>query len=173
MAKLKGMKKLNKTISAELKPFGISKAVCSDEYSYNFVDESVNFKLTENEIEDRWFTEFIKERFNYNVRYPFVMSLLHEIGHHKANDEITDAIQDFCENEKERITAEMFNADSEYSKKLEWQYFNLPDEIMATQWAVTYAIKHPKKIKKMWVKMKEALINFYKINGVMDEIEND
>jgi len=173
MAKLKGMKKLNKTISAELKPFGISKAVCSDEYSYNFIDESVNFKLTENEIEDRWFTEFIKERFNYNVRYPFVISLLHEIGHHKANDEITDAIQDFCENEKERITAEMFNADEDYSKKLEWQYFNLPDEIMATQWAVTYAIKHPKKIKKMWVKMKKALMNFYKINGVMDEIEND
>ena len=173
MAKIKGMKNLNKAISAELAPFGISKAVCGDTYAYTFTDESVMFKLTEGGIEDLWFTEFIKERFNYNVRYPFIMSLLHEVGHHKANDEITDAIQEFCENEKERITTEMETADEKRSKELEWQYFNLPDEIMATQWAVSYAIKHPKKIKKMWLKAQEALMEFYKKNGVLDELEND
>ena len=174
MAKLKGIKKLNKAITAELKPFGISKAICSDEYSYNFDEESVNFKLTEGEIEDKWFIDFIKERFNYTPRYPFVISLLHEIGHHKANDEIVDSISDFCDNEKERISNNMLTAKTtKECKILEWQYFNLPDEIMATAWAVNFAKKHPKKIKKMWLKMKEALLNFYEINGVMDEINNE
>ena len=173
MAKVKGTKALNKAISTELVPFGISKAVCSDEYAYHFDDEHITFKLTEGTTEDLWFTEFIKERFNYEVRYPFVMSLLHEVGHHKANDEIDGMIYDFCMTEKERISAEMETADAEKSKVLEWQYYNLPDEIMATQWAVAYAKKHPKKVKKMWAKMQSALMEFYKKNGVLDEIENE
>lgn len=168
MAKVKGTKALNKAISAELAPFGISEAKCTNEYSYLFDKEMITFKLTEGTTEDLWFTEFIKERFNYDVRFPFVISLLHEVGHHKANDEIDGAIYDFCMAEKERISEEMQTADAEQSKKLEWQYFNLPDEIMATQWAVTYAKAHPRKVKKMWLKMQSALMEFYKKNGVLD-----
>ena len=173
MAKVKGTKALNKAVSAELAPFGISKAICTDEYSYLFDKEMVTFKLTEGTTEDLWFTEFIKERFNYDVRYPFVISLLHEVGHHKANDEIDGAIYDFCMAEKERISAEMEEADADRSKALEWQYFNLPDEIMATQWAVAYTKAHPKKVKKMWLKMQSALMDFYKKKGVLDELETE
>lgn len=173
MAKIKGTKELNKAISAELAPFGISKAVCADEYSYLFTDESVTFKLTVGTTEDLWFSEFIKERFGYEVRYPFVMSLLHECGHHNANDEIDGAIYDFCMAEKERIFAEMETADAERSKVLEWQYFNLPDEIMATQWAVAYAKKHPRIVEKMWAEMAVALMEFYRVNGVFDSLEEE
>ena len=45
MAKVKGMKKLCKAVSAQLKPFGISKAVLSTEYSYVFADGSVTFNI--------------------------------------------------------------------------------------------------------------------------------
>ena len=81
MSKLKGKTKLNKAISAELKPFGISKAELSDEYSYCFEDESIAFKITENGMEDIFFNDFIKERFDYVCAFPFVLSLLHEVGH--------------------------------------------------------------------------------------------
>ena len=172
--KLKGKAKLNKAISAELKPFGISKAELSDEYSYSFEDESVAFKITENSMEDVFFNDFIKERFGYICAYPFVLSLLHEVGHHKANDEIEGAIYDFCIAEKERIaTAIMDSDDMDKVKALEYQYFNLPDEIMATQWAVNFAKKHPKKMAEMWVKMKKALFEFYKVNGVFDGFLDD
>ena len=171
MAKVKGEKVLNKAITKELLPFGIKKAVCTDEYSYIFDKEMITFKLTEGTVEDLWFTEFIKERFDYKVRYPFVMSLLHEVGHHKANDDIDGAVYDFCMAEKARIDEEMKTANAKKSKKLEWQYFNLPDEIMATSWAVEYAKAHPKKVKKMWEKMRSALFDFYEKNGVLDEIE--
>jgi hypothetical protein len=39
--------------------------------------------------------------------------------------------------------------DLKHGKELEYQYFNLPDEIMATQWAVWYAENHTKQIEKM------------------------
>ncbi len=171
MTELKGKDKLNKAISKELKPFGISSANLSDEYSYYFDDESVTFKLT-SAVEDAWFNEFIAERFNYICEVPFVLSLLHEVGHHKANDEIEGAIYDFCTTEKERIEEEMKTANADYSKVLEWQYFNLPDEIMATQWAVNYAKKHPKKIKKMWERMKVNILAFYIENGLDDDTED-
>lgn len=169
MAKVKGAKILNSAISKELESFGIKKAVCTNEYSYLFDEEVVTYKLTEGTVEDKWFTEFIESRFGYEVRYPFIMSLLHEVGHHKANDNIIDDIYDFCMAEKERIAEEMINADGEETKALEWEYFNLPDEIMATQWAVAYARKHPKKIKKMWQNAQKALMDFYKKN--LDDFE--
>ena len=172
--KLKGKNKLNKAISAELKPFGISKAELSDEYSYCFEDESIAFKITENGMEDIFFNDFIKERFDYVCAFPFVLSLLHEVGHHKANDEIEGAIYDFCIAEKERINIAINeSSDIEEIKVFEYQYFNLPDEIMATQWAVNYAKTHPKKIAEMWAKMKKALFEFYKANGVFDGFSDD
>ena len=166
--KIKGVKKLNKTISAQLAPFGISKAVLTDEYAYHFDTEKVTYKITDGDIEDIWFAEFIEERFGYHVTNSFIISLLHEIGHHKANDAITDDVYDFCLSEKERIAEEMLTADDEYSKKLEWQYFNLPDEIMATQWAVNYAINHPKKLIKMWDVMQKAFNKFYTKNNITE-----
>ena len=169
MAKVKGAKVLNKAITKELSTFGIKKAICTDEYSYIFDKEIVTYKLTEGTVEDKWFTKFIKERFDYDVRYPFIISLLHEVGHHKTSDDISDGVYNFCMAEKERINEEMLTATGKESKKLEWQYFNLPDEIMATKWAVDYAKKHPKKIKKMWKKSQKALLEFYQKN--LDDFE--
>jgi len=170
---IKGYNKLNKTVSAQLKPFGISKAVCSDDYSYLFEKEVVTFKLTENTLEDRWFMEFVKDRFDYNVKYPFIFSLLHEVGHHKTFDDICDSIYDFCDTEKERIDNEMQTADIKKSKKLEWQYFSLPDELLATNWAVQYCKTHPRTIEKMWNEIVNALQEFYLINGLYDAEDLD
>lgn len=174
MNNIKGETKLNKTISAILKPFGISEASVSDEYAYIFEDEAITFKITENAIEDRFFMDFIEDRFDYKVEYPFIISLLHEVGHHKNNDEIEGSIFEFCLAEKKRIDEAMQNTETEEeARRLEYQYFNLPDEIMATAWAVNYAKKHPKKIKKLWKQAKGALLNFYLENGILEEVEND
>lgn len=161
---VKGIKKLNKAITKQFKQFDIDKVVYTGEYSYVYEDNKITYKITENCIEDKWFAEFIKERFNYNVKYPFIISLLHEVGHSKANEEIEGDIYDFCIAEKERINEEMLTADADYSKVLEWQYFNLPDEIMATAWAVKWAKENKKAVKKMNAKCIEALCEFYSKN---------
>ena len=161
MSKIKGLKKLNKAVSAELEPFGIQKAFCGTEYSFSWINESISFKITEGTVEDVWFLEFIKNRFGIEPQ-SFIISILHEVGHYKANDEIEGAIFDFCLAEKNRISAEMQTADEIRSKELEFEYFNLPDEIMATQWAVNYIKNNTERIKIMWHNIQKALKKFYK-----------
>jgi len=173
---VKGIKKLNKAIATNLKPFGIESAELCNEYAYIRGEDRIAYKITEGTTEDIWFAEFIKERFNYTVRYPFVMSLLHEVGHHKTDDDISDGIYNFCQKEKARIDKSIKRAKTEKTwKKLEWQYFNLPDEIMATAWAVEYARTHKQEIEKMWGEMREALIKFYKQNLTLieEDLENE
>ena len=168
MVKLKGYKKLNKAITAPLKQFGIKKAVCGKSYCYLFNKEKIIFQLTIG-IEDKWFNTFVKKRFNYKIEYPFVISLLHEVGHHLNNEDIDGEVYAFCLSEKARIDKEMPSATKKRQKELEFQYFSLPDEIMATAWAINYAKKHPKKIKKMWRKMQPAILEFYAKNNITDD----
>lgn len=165
MARLKGKNKLNNAVATQLAPFGITNAFLDTDYAYYWQDEKVSYKIT-HDIEDEWFCEFIEERFGLKVKYPMVMALLHEIGHHMTDDDLGDAVQDFCIREKERIESTMGSADDEFSKVLEWQYFNLPDEILATSWAVDYTIAHPRKVAKMAERLATALADFYALNGV-------
>ena len=168
MAKLKGTKKLNKKMT---EIFRVSdddiRLKLSDIYSYIFEKEVVTFTVKES-IEDKWLDEFIKERFGYTVKYSFVMSILHELGHHFNNDDIEGDIYEFCMAEKERIEKEIAFADMDRSKELEWQYFNLPDEIMATAWAVEWAKHHKKEMKEMNNKAMQALKDFYEENNVTE-----
>ena len=156
---LKARKKLNKAVSAQLAPFGIKKAKYTGEYSYSFKKNRVDFKVDNSAIEDKWFNEFLLDRFGYKVTNDFIISVLHEIGHAKANENIIDDILEFCLNEKARIGIEMMVAeDEETGRALSFQYFSLPDEIMATQWAVAYAETHKNEIEEMW----KAIEPYYK-----------
>jgi hypothetical protein len=58
----------------------------------------------------------------------------------------------------------MQTANAARTRVLEYQYFNLPDEIMATQWAVNYAKKYPTRVQRMWEDIQDALTEFYKAN---------
>jgi hypothetical protein len=167
MSKLKGRKKLNKVVTAQLENFGIEKAKLSDTYSYCYPNV-ITYKLTE-AMEDAIFNQFVFERFGYEVKNTFVFSLLHEVGHHKANDNIIDDILDFCLQEKERIEEAIQTIDNyDEIKKLEYQYFTLPDEIMATQWAVNFARNNALECDVMWENIKTALLKFYEKNGLTD-----
>lgn len=163
--RVKGLKKLNSVITKQLAPFGIHKAFCSDDFSYWYESEDVHYKLTVT-VEDEWFMDFIEETFGYKAQYPFIMSLLHEIGHHYTIDEVEDEDETYSEDEKERISEEMQTANAEQTKVLEWEYFNLPDEIIATEWAVAYAIEHTAELAEMWTEILNALQDFYEINKI-------
>ena len=167
MSKLKGRKKLNKVVTAQLENFGIEKAKLSDTYSYCYPNV-ITYKLTE-VMEDEIFNQFVFERFGYEVKNTFIFSLLHEVGHHKANDNIVDDIYDFCQQEKERIEEAIQTIDNyDEIKELEYQYFTLPDEIMATQWAVNFARNNALECDVMWENIKTALFKFYEKNGLTD-----
>lgn len=170
MSKVKGKKKLNSAILKELSPFGIISAELTGEYSYLPSEYGITFGINL-PIEYEWLIDFVKDRFDYSFEYPFILLFLHEIGHHKTIQSISYGVQKFCDEEKIRIDEDINNTDDEETwKKYEFQYFSLPDEIMATQWAVNYAKKHPRKIKNMALRMSESFQEFYDKNGVS---END
>jgi hypothetical protein len=166
MAKLKGEKKLNKELTTAFKDFGVD-MVMTDSYQYSMTDEEVGFCLLEGRLEDDLFNEFVKERFGYKVTNTFMISILHEIGHHYTLEDIytSDFVCDFCHKEKERIEAALQNTTKRKEiKRLEWEYFSLPDELAATAWAVNYARTHKKKLDKIWLKVQAAITRFYAKN---------
>lgn len=163
---MRGVKALNKAIQTEVKMFGIEDIRMAD-WGYYSNDYSIEYTLFENRIEDELFLDFVKERFNYKPLNNFMLSLFHEIGHHYTYDEATesDIIYDFCQAEKDRIEEEMQTATSNRKiKKLEYEYFNLPDEIVATAWAVEYMREHEEEIKIMWEHILKAIHKFYEKN---------
>lgn len=169
MSKLKGVKKLNKAIKKTLSPFDIEKISLCGEYAYYFDVNKITYKLTR-DITDELFDKFVEEKFNYKVKYPFVISLLHEVGHKLNNDIIEGSIYQYCLDEKARIesiTAEM--EDKEEFKKLSYEYFSLPDEMLATSWAIDYAKTHPRRIERMWKKMGREIMNFYEKNSLTND----
>jgi hypothetical protein len=165
--KLKGEKKLNKAIKTELIPFGIEKVTMADWCWRGGEKKTVEYTLLENRMEDRMLLDFVKERFNFVPINEFMFSLFHELGHNATYDNLmeSDAVYNFCQTEKDRIENELqFVETKEDARKLEYQYFNLPDEIIATQWAVDYMKKNKKKIKKMWKRIEKEIVEFYRKN---------
>lgn len=163
MAKLKGYKKLNKNISKIFKEFGVSDIKGGDDYAYYFDRQKITFRITITEA-DALFTQFVKERFDYEDNYPFILSILHEIGHGITAEDVDGFVYDWCQQEKDRIEQEIKTATGDRWNELQYEYFNLPDEIGATAWAVDYAKAHPKKVRKMWEKCEKALHEFYAKN---------
>lgn len=174
MNKIKGLKKVNKKVTKIFrKEWGIRKVALSDDFEYNFVEDRIRFKVTHT-IEDEIFNRFIKERFGLelNAESGFIFSLLHEVGHRENNDDVDGDVYQFCLDEKDRIeTTLQENLDLPFEEvyNLETQYFNLPDEIMATAWAVKFLKENPKKVKKFYEKITKILKKFYKINGIEAE----
>lgn len=169
MAKIKGKKKLNSAILKELQPFGITSAKLTGEYAYLPGTLGVTYGL-ELPTEYKWLMDFIKDRFSYTCDYPFILLFLHELGHHHTIGAISYEVQKFCDYEKNRIDVEISATDDEKEwKRLEFQYFGLPDELMATQWAVNYAKEHPRKVKNMAKRMVASFQEFYEKNGVTDD----
>ena len=167
---VKGIDTLQKSMTALLKGFGISKVELGQEYAYWYVSESVTFKLTYT-IVDKWYDEFIYKRFHLVDGYDsFVFSLLHEIGHHMTMDNIPEDVQAEIDKKKEKLE-KLINLKfmpKFLRKKIEFEYFTLYDELMATRWAVWYFKNHPKEVKEMCLKAQLALHKFYTINNVTE-----
>lgn len=172
MEKIKGLRKLNKTISAPLnKRFGIKKAQLATSYGYYPSENTIDFQITTG-IEDELFWRFVKKTFDFEVNEEnnFIFSLLHEVGHAKTNKKLSDDIIDYCNEQKDKIRFKMAKATTRRRvRELEYKYFALPDEIAATAWAVRYAKKHPIIVKRMGREMLKAIMTFYEMNGIFEE----
>lgn len=160
--KLKGTMKLANHMDKFLRPFGVT-SFLGKEFAYHPVTEEVQFTVFMTERIDRLFAKFISDTFNYKVTDMFLISILHEVGHHVTLDDFEDEELNDEWKRKSRIEWEL--DDSNYDEKM-MEYFNLPSERAATAWAVSYMRAHEEEINRRWRVMLQHFRHFYKRNFV-------
>ena len=134
------------------------------DFYYHTDKEKVFFSLLVADRADRCFKAFIHKQYGYEVTTDielFVISVLHEMGHHKTIFSMSDELYNFSEDEEKRINIELTKHDTDevYSR-----YFYLPAEIIATDWAMKWVKKHPKKFAKLSSEVQALLNDFYAKN---------
>lgn len=162
-------KELNAIIKNELKIFGDFKVKLGNEFCYEYETDTV-FYDTKPAMTDKLFSQFLLDRFDYIDKYPFIMSLLHEVGHAKNNDDIDGDVYAFCLGEKYKIQIAINKTDDTDDARilnLYYRYFSLPDELMATAWAINYAKKNKKQIKEMNKKITQAVDEYNKTHKMV------
>ena len=98
-------------------------------------DKLVNVPFTRDAIGDKMMYDFVCEEFGVSVP-PFLMGLLHEVGHVMTYDEQID---------KERSILYymlQLDFDSERYEEFTTMYFYIPSEYAATEYAVNYYLSH-------------------------------
>jgi hypothetical protein len=160
----KAKKKLNKAITNLVTPFGIDKAVMQEEWMYDFGLNRVEFTLQQ-DWSDEAYNYFLEQEFHLKNPNVFVISLLHEVGHHMTDDDFDDMDSLFIYAQKQKVLSRLKRAKTDKERiAIEQDYFRIADEYAATAWAVDYYTNNRKECKKMRKKASKAIRNFYKKN---------
>lgn len=158
--KLQGVDKIENILNTFLEPFECSAQLGSD-FSYWYSDSLINFALVVTETNDRDFQEFCKElqpKLHCDI---FLLSFMHELGHHETVDEWEDDEYLDMKIQKEKI-----NKMKVSQKEKNFMYFNIPDEKRATEWGLQYIMEHQTEMMQLWNKVQQAILQFYQLNDI-------
>jgi len=156
---MKGLDRITKILNEYCKQFD---CVCepSDDFYYFYDSSTVTFAFVTTEWIDKQFVKFY-ETLGLNVKCDtFLLSLFHEIGHHHTIEEVEEEDYIYSQDVKDWID------EQEASEELLDMYFNLPDEKIATQWAVDYINTHIDEVYNLWLRLQPAILDFYKKNKI-------
>ena len=162
MAKVKGLKRINKIINKFTEQFGI-KAVLNDDFEAHCGEMIIGYTFAVNADDGYYFLSDVAMRYPDIEADIFLWSLMHEIGHCMTDSMWTEEELEYFWYQKERMT----NEEKDYLRN-DW-YHATPDEFFATKWAGEYMLRHQKKICKFWNKLQPAIERMYRLNGVTDE----
>lgn len=159
---LKGIEKVNQVVEDFVSQFGCG-AIMGDEFGYIYGRSIIEWSpLIGREVDD-FFYSFVTKEFPEVSMNLFVWSLLHEVGHHETIDMWSEEEQAGFDSIKEELDKRYQGEDS---REACFEYFNLPDEYEATRWAAEYIQSHEVELIKFTIKMRDAVRDFYKENGV-------
>ena len=150
---------IDKVLNDFLEPFEAT-AEMGDTFCYCLGSSTINYTLIE-EPEEKYFLNHVfslaPDLKGYNG---FLISFLHELGHHYTLDELSEEEVNESLDTKRRINNEYTDGRID----LQEEYFNLPDEAVATNWAIEYIRNNRKKIDEFWSKLLNVIIQFYESN---------
>ena len=142
---------LNKVLNDFLEPFDCS-AYFNDDFCYWYVGSKINYTLVVTDNQADSFLAFAESLFPSIHADIFLWSFLHELGHHETLD-------DFDE-ETHLLYRTIVNNENLSDE----EYYNLPLEKAATEWAGNYMLSHISEISKLWNKIAPLIQQFYKEN---------
>ena len=117
---------------------------------------------------DKFFNKFVTGLAPNIKADIFLTSLFHEVGHIYTQYNLSESEWDYGWDEKADIE-NILNDQSIDEKVIEEQhmrYFNLPEEIAATRWAITYMEKYADDVAEFWNELQPAILRFFRKNGV-------
>ena len=149
----KELEKITNILNKYLKPFDCE-AVSGTDFAYYPNENVISYALA---VIDNFEESFIKfaESLHPDVHADiFLWSLFHELGHHETEDEFDD------EDEVQYLKLSTICKD-------DWEYYNIPQEKAATDWAGWYMETHAADVGQLWNDLAPAIQDFYKAMEVM------
>lgn len=160
--KLQGVEAIENILNKFLESFECEAKLGSD-FSYWYSDSLICFALAISESSDRDFQEFCRELQPELHCDTFLLSFMHELGHHETLDEWDDDEYLDMKIQKEKI-----NKMKVSQKEKNFMYFNIPDERRATEWGLQYMMEHQTEITQLWDRLRQAIFQFYKLNDIKE-----
>ena len=156
---MKGKRVLENKIEKILKNFGVKVAMYNQ---FLYSEGWVFFTPFESPTLGEYHRAWIAEKFDVEMSAGayFLFSLLHEVGHHYTLGDLTEEDLEY-----ETFCREVLSYSDDAPKEVNEAYFNLPAEILATQWALTYMINNQEWCAKASRKIYEAIRHFGNSNG--------
>ena len=127
----------------------VLKIECTAHYDNDFAYWYAKSEITYGLLVDEQATRFFEFAKGLGLKYDcgtFILSLMHEVGHDQTLDSLTDA--EFRKSEKAKKKLQAIDS---------FEYFNLPDEIIATKWAVDYINNHKDILAKFAKDVQKAM----------------
>lgn len=158
--KLQGVDRIENILNEFLEPFECTAELGSD-FSYWYSESLICFALAVAESNDIDFREFCKELQPELHCDIFLLSFMHELGHHETLDEWED--EEYLDM---KIQKEQINKMKVSQKEKNFMYFNIPDEKRATEWGLQYIMEHQAEMTQLWNKLQQAIFSFYELNDI-------
>lgn len=146
---------VNRILNNWLKENGFNCYVRYDEdFEYDYLNGIINYTLYDETEEDELFLEVCESI--YDAEYDdFIISFLHELGHHETRGLVSD--QDLIE--LEQFKYQMNPEDPE----AQLQYLVSYPEWEATNWACQYMKNNQEKVKNLQEELQEYRIKFFEL----------
>lgn len=155
--------KENSKVSEIINKFTMDNFKCTAKLDTDFMcdpeEEEIYYTFVVSERLDKMFMDALNT-FKPEVEMDiFLWSILHEIGHIMTMDDLDELDYWFCQDVKNAISK---------GELEEEEYFILPDESLATEWAVNYANENKEKLELFWKELQPEILRFYADNGLME-----
>ena len=145
--KLIDFSKIDNILNGFLEPFECTARLSTD-FAYFNAENLITYSVAvASRCEDSFMT-FVKDLFPEIDADIFLWSILHELGHHETED-------DFDEDEWEDYMIKSTTV------KTDMEYYNLPIERAATEWAGEFMLEHTDEITALWKELQAAIVEIY------------